>query len=184
LIGSALATPIAATPSSSAAANAFTTVFIFVTPGLLLVLVFLPSRLSLADVTDSLALFIPRSTEKETWDFALATCDTAAMLLGNGDGKGRRATKWAALALKSRAALHAASVAKYWNAAPLSGTAVDAKLVGGMTQADALEYYRLCIEAAQEIIDHGPFGLFKPSPANPTEAAENYRLLFENPNNA
>ncbi len=143
-----------------------------------------PIITSIADVSDSLALNVPRSTEKETWNFALATCDTAASFLGDGDGKGRRATKWAALALKSRIALHAASVAKYWNEAPLSGPAVDAKLVGGMTQEDALEYYRLCIEAAEEIMDQGPFNLYKPSPANPTEAAENYRLLFEFPNNA
>ena len=39
-------------------------------------------------------------------------------------------TKWAAYALKSRVALHAASVAKYWNLAPLAGEAVTQKLVG------------------------------------------------------
>ncbi len=44
-----------------------------------------------------------------------------------------RATKWAAYALKSRVALHAASVAKYWDLAPLTGEVVDANLVGGMT---------------------------------------------------
>jgi hypothetical protein len=143
-----------------------------------------PIITSIAEVSDTLALYVPRSTEKETWDFALAACDSAAMFLGDGDGKRRRATKWAALALKSRAALHAASVAKYWNEAPLSGRAVDEKLVGGMTQADALNYYEQCIEAAGQIIDADVFSLYRSSPANAEEAAENYRLLFEYPNNA
>ena len=35
-------------------------------------------------------------------------------------------------------ALHAASVAKYWNLAPLAGEAVTQKLVGGMTSADVV----------------------------------------------
>ena len=143
-----------------------------------------PIITSIADVSDSLALYVPRSTEKVTWDFALESCDEAIKLLGDGDGKGRRATKWAALALKTRIALHAASVAKYWNEAPLSGPAVDAKLVGGMTQEDAIDYYKQCIEAAEEIMDDGPFGLYKPLPANPAEAAENYRQMFELPNKA
>jgi hypothetical protein len=143
-----------------------------------------PIITSIAEVSDTLALYVPRSTEKETWDFALAACDSAAMYLGNGDGKGRRATKWVALALKSRVALHAASVAKYWNEAPLSGRAVDEKLVGGMTQEDALNYYEQCIEAAGQIMDASVFSLYRSSPANAGEAAENYRILFEYPNNA
>ena len=143
-----------------------------------------PIITTIADLTDSLALYVPRSTEKETWDFALAACDSAAMFLGYGDGKRRRATVHTALALKSRIALHAASVAKYWDKAPLSGDAVDKELVGGMTQEDALDYYSQCIDAAGKIIDSGEFSLYKPSPADPRQAAENYRQLFEFPNNA
>ena len=138
----------------------------------------------IADVTDTLALFVPRSTEKATWDFALANCDSAIMNLGDGDGMGRRVNKWTALALKSRIALHVASTAKYWDKAPLSGRAFDEQLVGGMTQADALNYFDQCIDAACQIIDGGKFSLYKPSPASPEEAAENYRQMFENPNNA
>ena len=143
-----------------------------------------PIITSIADVSDSLSLYVPRNTEKETWDFALKACDSAAMFLTDAAGNGRRPNKWAALALKSRIALHAASVAKYWNEAPLSGNAVDAKLVGGMTQEDALGYYSQCIAAAEEIIDNGPYSLYRPAPANATEAAENYRIMFEFPANA
>ncbi len=143
-----------------------------------------PIITKIADLTDSLALYVPRSTEKETWDFALTACDSAIMFLGEGDGSGRRASVYSALALKSRIALHAASIAKYWYKAPLSGTAVSEKLVGGMTQEDAIEYYDQCIEAAEKVIDSKAYSLYKPHPANPEDAAENYRKLFEFPNNA
>lgn len=129
-------------------------------------------------------LKVPRSTEKETWDFILEECDKAAANLpedasvwGSDD---RRATKWAALALKSRVALHAASLAKYWNEAILSGTAVDLGLVG-MPESQANIYYKACIEASNEIMESGKYSLFRPNPANPQEAAENYQALFETP---
>ncbi len=136
------------------------------------------------DINDGVeTLFVPRSTEKETWEFVMKTCDEAAALLDDGDGSAKRATKWAALALKSRAALHAASVAKYWNRAPLSGEAVDKKLVG-MQPEDAAYFYSECIKASEEIIKNGPYSLYQPSPSTPEEAAENYRSMFENPNRA
>src|SRR5690606_36845991 len=77
------------------------------------------------------SLRVPRSTEKDTWDFVLAECDAAIENLpASRTEDSRRATKWVAYALKSRAALHAASLAKYWSKAPLSGPAVSQGLVG------------------------------------------------------
>ncbi len=140
-----------------------------------------PIITEIADVKDSVSLFTPRSTEKETWDFVMENCDLAASLLGEGDGTRRRGTKWAALALKSRAALHAASVAKFWNRAPLSGPAKDAGYVG-MDASVANHYYEECIKASEEIIKNSPFTLYKSDPASPEEAAENYREMFEDPN--
>ncbi|MEO7530352.1 MAG: RagB/SusD family nutrient uptake outer membrane protein, partial [Sediminibacterium sp.] len=84
--------------------------------------------------TDNSNLFVPRNTEKETWDYVLSELDLAArdLPVSRTSVEGvYRATKWAALGLKSRASLFAASVAKYWNRAPLSGDAVSQKLVGG-----------------------------------------------------
>src|SRR4030042_297415 len=75
--------------------------------------------------SDIESLKVPRSTEEETWNFVLAECDIAAANLPEGSGSERRATKWAAYALKSRAALHAASLAKYWDESPLSGEAAN-----------------------------------------------------------
>ena len=138
----------------------------------------------LSEGSDNDALSVPRSTEKETWDFVLSECDLAAANLPatvtSEDGT-YRATKWAALALKSRVALHAASIAKFWDKAPLTGEAVTAKLVGGMTAADANAYYQQCITASKTIIDNSGKTLYKPNPANPAEAAKNYQDMFETP---
>ncbi|NDP27053.1 MAG: RagB/SusD family nutrient uptake outer membrane protein [Flavobacterium sp.] len=131
---------------------------------------------------DSEALKVPRNTEKETWDFVLSECDEAIKVL-DVDPNGRRASKWAAYGLKSRAALYAASIAKFGPKAPLVGDAVTAKLIG-LDPADAAGYYQKCIEASAAIMDSNKFSLYKPTPASPEEAAENYRSLFENPNQA
>lgn len=96
------------------------------------------------------AVAVPRSTELDTWKFVLNECTLAAATLPDATSGSDlyRVTKWAAYALKSRVALHAASVAKYWNLAPLAGEAVTQKLVGGMTSADADAFYKECIEAS------------------------------------
>ncbi|MEX0988492.1 MAG: RagB/SusD family nutrient uptake outer membrane protein [Bacteroidales bacterium] len=129
------------------------------------------------------SLKVPRSTEKETWDLALSECDTAAKYLPDSwpIGDDRRATKFAALALKSRVALHAASVAKFWGRAPLTGEAVDKKLVG-MDAADAVGFYLAVVDASEKIINSGRFELYGAGENDPAVAAENYRKLFENPN--
>jgi len=143
-----------------------------------------PIITKIPDLNTQEELYVPRSTEKETWDFILATCDSAVINLDDGDGTKRRANKWIALALKSRAALHAASLAKYWDKAPLSGEAVDKKLVGGMTNEDAQRYYKACIDASYEIIKTGKFSLYGANPANPDEAATNYFHMFAYPDDA
>lgn len=134
--------------------------------------------------TDTLALRVPRSTEVDTWNYVLKQCDIATENLPDvWTGKDeRRATKWAAYALKSRIALHAASLAKYWSLAPLSGKAVDEKLVGGFTLDDEDNYYLQCIEASRYLMDNAPFSLYRPSPSSVSEAITNYQTLFESPN--
>ncbi|MFC4874727.1 RagB/SusD family nutrient uptake outer membrane protein [Negadavirga shengliensis] len=130
---------------------------------------------------DAESLKVQRSTEKETFDYILSELDIAAANLPESWNGERRATKWVALALKSRAALHAASLAKFWHKAPLTGDAVDRGYVG-MSANDADDYYRQCIEASAEIMDSGVFSLYQATPATPAEAAENYRRMFQDPN--
>jgi len=128
-------------------------------------------------------VLVPRSTEKETWDFVISEMDLAIANLPSAapSDAAFRATKWIALAYKSRITLHAASVAKFWSKAPLLGAAVDAKLVGGMTAADANAYYQLCIDASKLIMDNPSYELYKPAPASVADAAKNYQDMFESP---
>jgi len=130
--------------------------------------------------SDNEALYIPRSTEADTWKFILKECDLAITNLPPTVSEGTlRATKWAAYGLKSRAALHAASIAKYWDKAPLSGEAVTQKFVGGMTAADATFFYGECLSASKAIIDNtSGIELYKPAPTSREEAAVNYQYLF------
>jgi starch-binding outer membrane protein, SusD/RagB family len=128
------------------------------------------------------SLKVPRSTEQETWDFIMDECDVAIDNLPEAwPGDERRGTKWAAYALKSRAALHAASIAKFGDRAPLSGNAVSQNLVG-LDAGLSANYYAQCIAASEAIMNSGRFGLYQPNPASPEEAAENYRKIFEDPN--
>lgn len=131
------------------------------------------------------AVAVPRSTELDTWKFVLNECTLAAATLPDATSGSDlyRVTKWAAYALKSRVALHAASVAKYWNLAPLAGEAVTQKLVGGMTSADADAFYKECIEASKFLIENSGKSLYKPTPATVKEAASNFQALFLNDQN-
>lgn len=132
------------------------------------------------DGGENKGLYIPRSTEKESWDFILSELDEAAKLLPDSRGASNyRATKWSALALKARVALWAASTAKYWEHAPIASSykAVSAKLAY-MDKNDANGYYDQCIAACNEIIKSGKFSLYKATPASEEDAIKNYSDLF------
>ncbi len=132
--------------------------------------------------SDNEQMYVPRNTEKETWDFVLADLDRAIAGLENSYATGTlRANKMVAYALKSRVALYAASIAKYWNEAPLSGAAVTAGFVG-MPASEANRYYQICIDASKAVIDSGKYSLYGTNPANREEAQQNYRDLFLAPN--
>ena len=77
-------------------------------------------------------------------------CDLAAAQLPK-ERSDRRATRWAALALKSRAALYAASIAKFGELAPMEGEAVT-KGLAGMKPENAAYFYQHCIDASLTIM--------------------------------
>ena len=135
---------------------------------------------------DPEVLYQERATEADSWKFILSQCDEAVKYLptaaefSSSDGNPKyRATKWAAYALKSRAALYAASLCKYWDNAPLAGRAVERRSAY-MSQADAAFFYNECISASLQIINNSGHSLYMPNPANRAEAAENYQYLFLN----
>lgn len=122
-------------------------------------------------------LKVPRSTEVDTWKFVLQMCDEAVKYLPDNDDQ-TRANIWSAYALKSRAALYAASVAKFWELGATTGEAVSQRLVGGFTAEDRDFFYSECMSASAEIIKSGRFSLNGENPASPEEASENYREVF------
>ena len=127
-------------------------------------------------------LYIPRSTEKETWDFVISELDKAAELLPDEPKGGKyRATKWAALGLQSRVALYAATLSKYWanEAIPSSYKAVQEKLTY-MEASYADAYFAKCIEACDKIINSGIFSLYGGTTTSVSKAKENLTELFLN----
>jgi hypothetical protein len=132
--------------------------------------------------TENKTLYVPRSTEKETWEKILQDCDKAASLLPESVTD-YRATKWAALALKSRAALHAASIAKYSGKYTMTGDAVTKGLVG-MKSSDADAFYQACISACEEIINKSGKKLHGGDQLKVEDAVSNYQKIFTNPKGA
>ena len=125
-------------------------------------------------------LYIPRSTEKETWDFVISELDRAAELLPDEPKGGKfRASKWAALGLQSRVALYAATLSKYWNkeAIPSSYKAVQEKLTY-MEASYADAYFAKCIEACDKIMNSGKFSLYGGATTSVSKAKENLTELF------
>lgn len=109
---------------------------------------------------DVSTLQLPRSTESEIYDYIIAECDAAASVLSETPSKnGARAVKWTALALKARAALYAASLARY-NAALAVPISTPSHAVG-ISPSLSATYYTKALEAAQAIIDSGKYELYK-----------------------
>lgn len=114
---------------------------------------------------------VARNSFAETVDFIVADAEAAAALLPDshgGDDVGRP-TEGAALALKSRVLTYAASDL-YHRAGATAET--------GYSSADRTAMWREAKNAAQAVMDLNRYSLFRPNPATPEEAAENYQELF------
>ncbi len=138
----------------------------------------------IGSVDDLEALKVDRETEVKTWDYVIDCFQKAADNLGEGNPNRTRPSKWTALGYLSRAALHAASLAKYWDDAPLSGDAVNKGFVGGFTAADATRYYKACRDAAEEVINSGFYSLYNAVPKDAEDASKAIQHMFEIPADA
>ena len=116
---------------------------------------------------------VPRAGFKETIDFIVRDADEAARLLPTTVASAElgRATKGAALALKSRTLLHAASDLYHVNPSRLPET-------GYTTGQNRAAQWRAAKDAAKAVMDLGLYRLFRPNPANAVEATRNYVDLF------
>lgn len=126
------------------------------------------------DGTDVTSLQFPRAKESEMYDFIIKEAEELKLLLPANSNTKARATKGAALAMESRAALYAASIAKYGATTPsvsLSGSEVG--IPAGMANA----YYTTALKAAEEIISGsaGAYSLYKKQPGN---LSENFAAIF------
>lgn len=106
-------------------------------------------------------LQIPRAREAEIYDFIATEIDAIKDHLGNESSK-TRANRFTALALKSRAMLYAASIAKYNNLMGVPITTPGGEVGIPADRADG--YYRQSLEASAEIIASGAYSLYMSNP--------------------
>jgi hypothetical protein len=110
-------------------------------------------------------LQVPRNTEKEVWDFIATDLDSAIAVLPETSNPGV-ANKYVALALKCRAMLYAASVAKY-GSLMLSG-------IDGISSSEAAKYWQASYDAAKLIINSNRYFLYNKN----TNKELNFTQLF------
>lgn len=111
-------------------------------------------------------LFVNRNSEKEVYDFIGSEMDAIAAILPEQADIDGRVTRWAALALKSRAMLYAASVANF-GTPQLDG-------ILGFPSSEANSYYQQSLNASLEIMQNGPFSLYRRN----ADPVENFISLF------
>lgn len=121
---------------------------------------------------DPTYLQTPRAKESDIYDFVISEMEAIKENLPSGGDKSR-ATKAAALAVESRAALYAGSIAKY------GATTPQVTLPGGEVGIDAGKangYYTIALRAAEEIIKGGAGGykLYKVLP----NLSDNFAAIF------
>jgi len=118
------------------------------------------------------SLKVKRNTEKEVYDFIGNEIDAIVNDMPETPD-GFHASKYAALALKCRAMLYAASIAKY-GSVQLNGLV-------GIASGDANDYWKKAADAANAIISSGKFSLYNALPGDP---AANFQQLFSGANPA
>lgn len=121
---------------------------------------------------------VPRNTFEECINFITAECDKAAGLLpvqhsGENDG---RATRGAALALKARVLMYAASDL-YHNVKTIFPEYANPELIG-YTGGDQKARWQAAKNAAKAVMDMGVYSLYKPDPAPADSIAQNMVDLF------
>jgi len=119
---------------------------------------------------------VPRNTYAECIDFIVGECDKAASMLPdkNSGVNNGRATKGAALALKSRVLLYAAS--DLHNKYTFQGYA-NPELIG-YTSGTQAERWLKAKNAAKAVISLNLYGLNKANPAPGENVADNYAGVF------
>jgi hypothetical protein len=125
------------------------------------------------DPNDYSKLWVSRVSHEDTYDFILEDLDDAIADMPPTSDAGR-ANRYVAAALKSRAALHAATTARY-GSGKFDDWTVGGVLLQGIPSARANDYFKQAWDAAKLIEESGRYELHKGN-ANPTE---NYIEVWE-----
>lgn len=126
------------------------------------------------ELTDNVAdMRLPRSTEQGMYDYIIEELEWCARHLPDQKRtNASRANKWTALALKARAAITAASLAKYNNLVTPEITTPGREV--GIPAEAAAGFYETARAAAHEIITDGPYALYD----KVADRTENFYKLF------
>ena len=108
-----------------------------------------------------------RNSEQEIYDFIISEMEEIKNDLPSHSQAGR-ANRGAALLLQSRAALYAASIARFGN------MQMDGLL--GIPQNLEMDYWQIAYDASVELINNEPFQLFNQI----ADPVENFRRIFDN----
>lgn len=100
----------------------------------------------------------PRATESDTYKYVISEMDDIHNNLSDEKTiNAARVNKWAALMLKARASIYAASLAKYNNllSNPIKTTGGEV----GIAASEAQGFYETALEAAEEVYKNSPYEL-------------------------
>ncbi|WP_020531976.1 RagB/SusD family nutrient uptake outer membrane protein [Flexithrix dorotheae] len=120
---------------------------------------------------DPTYLQFPRNKEHEVYDFVISELEEIKDILPNDGNIKSRATKGLALAMVSRAALYAGSIAKYGATTPQVSTPGGEV---GIPLSMAEGYYQKALSSAQELINDGNYALYRKK----DNLSENFASLF------
>jgi hypothetical protein len=126
------------------------------------------------DTNDESSLWVARESHEDTYDFILKDFDEAIAGLPPTNDVGR-ASRYVAAAVKSRAALHAATTAKY-GSAKFADWEVDGVLLQGIPQNRANDYFKQAWDAAKTV-EEGGFELYRGN----VDKTANYTEIWEKP---
>ncbi len=118
-----------------------------------------------------------RAAEAEVYDFVLTELDSAQAGLPQDPTIKSRATQGAVLAMKSRVALYAASIARYNSKTP--SVSLPDNIIG-IPEDRAEGYYQIALDAAEELINSGQYSLYQ---KYPDDLQRNFAELFRDKNN-
>ena len=121
-------------------------------------------------------LYPRRNSEKELYDFIISEMDEITKVLPEVVEDFGRPSKYAALALKSRAALYAGSIAKYGSQQLLD----NGKYILGFAAGEDVEYFKKSYDASMDIVNGGHHDLYDQD----ADKTMNFRNIFMNEGNA